>query len=170
MKVQDIMTKKIISIKATTPLVKIVALMRQYNISNLPVLDNENQLIGIVRERNLMSYESNLHLPSYIQFLEILSVKGDDQSIQQSLEAITQMPAQKIMEREVPVVRPTTDVRVVASIFTERDISSVPVINKKQEVVGIVSRVDLLGLMQQPKIIPKEPGKSSDYYYQILRL
>lgn len=161
-------------ISPKTSLVEIVDLMRQHDISSLPVVDKENRLLGIVRDQDLISHDHNLHLPSYIQFLELLSVEGKgDKSVEQSLKAVAQMPAKKIMEIEVPVVRPSTDIRVVASIFAERNISSVPVVNQRREIIGIICRVDLLDLMQQPKIAQNESKKSQgaiDYYYEVLKL
>lgn len=174
MRVSHIMTKDIIAISPKTSLVEIVDLMRKHDISSLPVVDDKNYLLGIVRDQDLISHDHNMHLPSYIQFLELLSVEGKGgKDVEQNLKAVAAMPAQKIMEREVPVVRPSTDIRVVASIFAERNISSVPVVNQERKLVGIVCRVDLLDLMQQPKIVQDKSKKSQgaiDYYYEILKL
>lgn len=174
MQVQNVMTKKVVCIDVKTPLFKIIQLMEKYNISSLPVTNEQKQLVGIVRERDLLSHDHNLHLPSYIQFLEALPKQGKaEKEIKSDLKMMIDLPAQVLMEREIAVVKPTTDIRVVAAILTEKDISSVPVINNKRQVVGIICRFDLLKLIKQPKPVKtlRHPQTSgTNYNYQILKL
>lgn len=174
MQAQDIMTKKVITIKATTPLVEIADLMKRHNISSLPVVNSENQIIGIIGEQDLISHDHDLHLPSYIQFLELLSKKGEaEEEINKDLKKIAQLPAKAMMGREIAVVELTTDVRVIAAIFTERKVSSVPVIDKERRIKGIISRVDLLNLMRRPKFsrrLGKKPSQPINYHYRVLKI
>lgn len=148
MQIREIMTSKVLTIESTTPLAEMVVLMRKNKFSSLPVVDSENHLKGMVRQGNLISHDTDLHLPSYIEFLEALPVKGDAQKeISQTIKSITQMPAAMLMDKELAVVNPETDVRVAAAIFTEQHVGSIPVVDEENCLKGLVCRGDLLALI-----------------------
>jgi len=50
----DIMTKDVISVKATTPIFDAMELMAQHDISGLPVVDDQDNLIGILSEKDVI--------------------------------------------------------------------------------------------------------------------
>jgi len=54
------------------------------------------------------------------------------------------MKASEIMTREVVTVHTATSVRHAATLLTERGITSLPVLDDDERVVGIVSEVDLI--------------------------
>lgn len=176
MQIQEIMTSNVLTIESTTPLTEIVVLMQKNKFSSLPVVDQEHHLKGMVRQENLISHDTDLHLPSYIEFLEALPVQGDARKeISQTIKSITQMPAAMLMERELAVVNPETDVRVAAAIFTEQHINSIPVVDEKNCLRGLVCRGDLLALIggyRQPFLKKSKSDKINHKVigYKILKL
>ena len=50
MRAHQIMTRKVITVKADTPVLDAANLMLQHNISGLPVVDERGRLIGMVSE------------------------------------------------------------------------------------------------------------------------
>lgn len=54
------------------------------------------------------------------------------------------MKARDVMTTKVRTVNPTTPVRTIARLLVSRRISAVPVVDKRQQVLGIVSEGDLL--------------------------
>ncbi|QHO75735.1 hypothetical protein ACH79_27055 [Bradyrhizobium sp. CCBAU 051011] len=54
MRAHQIMTRKVITVKAETPILEAANLMLQHHISGLPVVDNTGRLIGIVSEGDFM--------------------------------------------------------------------------------------------------------------------
>jgi len=174
MQIQEIMTPKVLTIELTTPLAEIVVLMRKNNFSSLSVVDHEHHLMGVVRQENLISHDTDLHLPSYIEFLEALPVEGDARKeISQAIKSVTQMPAAMLMEKEIAVVNPETDVRVVVAIFTEQHINSIPVVDEKNCLKGLVCRGDLLSLIgghRQSLAKKSKNDKINTIGYKILKL
>jgi CBS domain-containing protein len=53
-KIRDVMVKKMITVNKDTTLEQCMALMRQYNIRHLPVVEKE-QLLGLVSMRDVMA-------------------------------------------------------------------------------------------------------------------
>jgi CBS-domain-containing membrane protein len=62
------------------------------------------------------------------------------------VDFFTKTQAKDVMTREVICVQPTTSIRQLSEIFIEKNISSAPVINKDQKVVGFVSQTDIVEL------------------------
>ena len=55
LKAKDIMTKRVISVKANTPIYEALKLIATYGISGLPVVEDDMTLIGIVSEKDVLS-------------------------------------------------------------------------------------------------------------------
>jgi CBS domain-containing protein len=55
LKARDIMTKRVISVKANTPIYEALKLIATYGISGLPVVEDDMTLIGIVSEKDVLS-------------------------------------------------------------------------------------------------------------------
>ncbi|MEM4756334.1 MAG: CBS domain-containing protein [Candidatus Woesearchaeota archaeon] len=67
-KAQDIMKKKIIAVSKKATATQAIALMRKYNVSQLPVLDND-QVVGLITERALLEAWANNNPQAKIQNL-----------------------------------------------------------------------------------------------------
>ncbi len=55
LKAKDIMTKRVISVKADTPIYDALKLIASYGISGLPVVEDNMTLVGIVSEKDVLS-------------------------------------------------------------------------------------------------------------------
>lgn len=62
------------------------------------------------------------------------------------MDFFTKTLAKDVMTREIICVQPTTSIRQLSEIFIEKNISSVPVIDTDQKVVGFVTQTDLVEL------------------------
>lgn len=56
-RVRDVMTAEVVVVRDRTPFKEIVGLMRQHNVSALPVVDATDELVGIVSEADLLMKE-----------------------------------------------------------------------------------------------------------------
>ena len=54
MKVKDVMTRNVVSVKTNEPIVRAARLMLQNNISGLPVVNGEGDLVGMVTEGDFL--------------------------------------------------------------------------------------------------------------------
>ena len=61
MKVSDVMTSPVLTIEAESPLLQAVQIMLRRNISGLPVLDKQGQLVGMVTEGDLLRRTAKSH-------------------------------------------------------------------------------------------------------------
>ncbi len=54
-KAKDIMTKDVITVKTDTPIINVLELIAEHNISGLPVVEDDMTLVGIVSEKDVLS-------------------------------------------------------------------------------------------------------------------
>jgi CBS-domain-containing membrane protein len=116
-KAADIMTTNVITAKKDMVLTDVIALLLRWHVSALPVVDNENKMIGILSEIDLvnLTFDGNA---------------GDT-------------TVEEVMVTDIVSFSPNTELADLVQTFSKRHLRRVPIIDKGK-VVGIVSRRDIL--------------------------
>lgn len=110
----EVMTNKLFSIRAATPLHDAYEMMKEKRIHQIPVVDNKDHVIGVLEEKNLDA----LDIDDMFQVEDFVS------------------PTHSIREE--------TPLRSVIFYMLERRLSYVLVTNNKNDVTGIVTTDDLM--------------------------
>jgi CBS domain-containing protein len=144
--VGEVMTTQVISVREETPFKELIRLMKDHDLSGLPVLDSSGHLSGIVTEADLLDVvgEKSGVKKRHTQFgrlLDRLVTPGRDETIDKSTG---QMSARSLMTAELITSTPDTPVREAARLIVDSGVKRLPVIDEENRVVGIVSRQDLL--------------------------
>lgn len=129
MKVREIMTTKIITIKKNENVRTAVLKLRNAGVSGMPVLD-DGQVIGVFSEEDLLS-----------QFPDILM--DADQIPMIDVQELTSTLVEFSMGKPAIICSPDDDIKVVASVFLEKHIHRLPVVDDSG-LVGVVSLGDVL--------------------------
>ena len=116
-KAADIMTTNVISAKKDMVLTDVIALLLRWHISAMPVVDNEDKIVGIVSEIDLVN----------------LTFDGN------AADTIVE----EVMVTDIVSFSPNTELADLVQSFSKRHLRRVPIIDKGK-VVGIVSRRDIL--------------------------
>lgn len=141
---KDIMEKAVISIDGDMSVEEIAKILMKNKISGVPVIDEKKQVIGIVTEADLLSKEKEPRFPSYIEFLgSIIYIEGVKQ-YEEDLKKLVASKAKEIMTTPAHTVEENATIEEVAALMVEKRINRVPVVNTKGELVGIISRADML--------------------------
>jgi CBS domain-containing protein len=130
----------------------VVRLIREYGASALPVLDRAGRLVGIVSEADLLLKEEHATGEGS---LTRLSWRGDHERGNGQPPWIRRTKARGVTARDVmtsPVVTVTEGdaVALAARIMRENHVRRLPVMDAHGELVGIVSRSDLLTTFLRP--------------------
>ena len=147
MLVTQIMTPDVITVRPDTPINEVARLMSTQGISGVPVVDPASgELVGMITELDMIEREAEFDAPIYTTFLDALFViEGKDS--EEKLARILATRAEQLMERTVYSIREDASVEEVASLMFDRKVNPVPVMSKAGEVIGIVSRSDIVRLM-----------------------
>lgn len=105
-------------------------LMREYHIGGIPVVDEEKHLVGIVTNRDL-------------RFEQNLDKKVDDVMTKDGLVTTTQY----------------TNLDEAANILQENKIEKLPVIDKENHIVGLITYKDITKAKDKPMACKDEKGR-----------
>ena len=135
---KDAMTVEVIAVTSTTSLQETAATMAMHGISGVPVIDDRKAVVGVISEKDFLSQMGNNNTHSIMHVIvQCLSSKG--------CVAVPMCTgcAKDIMTSPAYTVVETTPIFEIASIFAEKNINRMPVLDKNGHLAGIVTRADI---------------------------
>jgi CBS domain-containing protein len=138
MNAADIMTRDVVTVTPETDLATVAQLLLEHKISALPVLDEQRRVVGILSEGDLLGSPSEKRTGG--SWLRLF--RGDAEL--EKLATARHLQVADVMTRRVVTVTDQTPIEAVASLMHRRKLKRVPVLHN-DELVGIVSRVDVIG-------------------------
>ena len=145
MDVKKIMTKKVVTCEADTPVKEVAKMLIKNKLTGMPVVEG-NKVIGIITEADLIMQKARIHIPSYIQLLDSYIYLEDPKEVEVELKKILGMTAKQVMTSEVISIEPDNTVQDLSTLIEEEHINPIPVIDG-EKLVGIVSRADVVKLL-----------------------
>ncbi len=150
MKVEEVMTREVITCTPADPIEKIVKLMSEKDVSGVPVLDG-GRLAGIVTEGDILkvlagpSESGTLWLPSPLEVWLEIPIKDVLQlrRMQKAAKDVGETPVKDVMTKDVITIEPGTDIEDAAAAMVRYKINRLPVV-EKGKLVGIVARNDII--------------------------
>lgn len=118
--VQDVMKTEVTRAYPATSARDVSYELMKGRFSGMPVVDDSEHVIGVVTE---------------IDLIEKSTLEAKE------LESLT---AEQVMTKDPVTVRDNVPLKEAAKILEERHIIRVPVVNKDNKLVGILSRADIL--------------------------
>lgn len=146
----DVMTKNdLITVTKETTVRNLAELFTKNRVSSFPVVDENNELVGIVTETDLIEQDKSLHIPTVISIFDWVLYLESDKKFEKELKKMTGQTVGDIYSPDVASVKPTAPLTEVADLMTKSKIHAVPVTEGKK-LVGVVSRIDLIRSMIEP--------------------
>ncbi|CAN5354471.1 MAG: CBS domain-containing protein [Chloroflexia bacterium] len=146
--VTQIMTVEVLATAPDTSIAQVARTMSEKGISGLPVIDADNNLVGIITETDIISHEIQVDTPTFVPILDwIIRMPGD--TSEDDLRRVLATSAGQLMTAPVYSVTVDATVREVATLMFERKVNPVPVLNHDNRVVGIISRSDIVRLIAE---------------------
>jgi len=113
----DIMTTNVVTAKKNMVLTDAIALLLRWHISAMPVVDDDDRIVGIVSE------------------IDLVNLTFDGNARDTTVE--------EIMVTDIVSFSPDTQLAELVQTFSKKHLRRVPIVDKGK-VVGIVSRRDIL--------------------------
>jgi CBS domain-containing protein len=146
MKVRDVMTRDVFLARPDTPVHRIAQIMRDRNVSGVPVVDAEQRVVGIVSELDLIVRNTRLDPPAFFQILDGRIPLESPAHYQQRLRHMLGTRASDVMTERVVVTGPDTELEDLAALMVKQGVNPVPVV-EDGKLVGVVSRYDIVRMM-----------------------
>ena len=147
----DIMVTNVISVRPDASVKDVAEILLARRISALPVVDEANNLLGIISEADLIHRAEVGTERPYSWWIEFL--QGREVLAQNYIKEHARLAAD-IMTRQVVTVTADTPLREIVSLLEKHGIKRVPVVDKGK-LTGIVSRADLVQALLRAQQAPQ---------------
>ncbi len=152
-KAKECMTTDVIAVEDNESIKYLFKLLDKSGILGVPVVDEKRRVIGIVTESDLIEHFTTLKTPKSINLLGGIVYLDDIADFNENLKDHCAETVKDIMNKEVITVHEDVALLEIINLMSEKKISRLPVINKKDELVGIITRTDVVHQLAKIKKI-----------------
>ncbi len=148
MNVKDVMNSDVISCRPDDEISNAAQLLKEQNISGLPVVD-EGKVVGIVTEADILKLlkvpeHGGLWLPSPFEVIEIpIRELINWEDTKHMLTDIGSKPIRDIMESEVYAISADSSIEDASLMMMKHKVNRLPVLDG-ETLVGIITRGDII--------------------------
>jgi CBS domain-containing protein len=139
MRVLDIMTIDVLTTTPDTTLKAAARMMVRAGVSGIPVVDDEGALVGIITEADFLEREADR------SERRLLTTVIRDRGPVVDAETVGE-----VMTRDPVVIFPEASVTEAARVMAHNHVKRLPVVDAAGELVGIVSRADVVAVFTRP--------------------
>lgn len=132
MLVQDWMTTDVLSITPDTSMMRASRLMKDNKVRRLPVVDEQNRVVGIVSDRDIK---------------EASPSKATTLDMHELYYLLSEVKIKDIMTKSPVCATGRDSVEGVALVMTERHFGGMPVVNDAGKLIGIITDSDIFKLL-----------------------
>ncbi|SDK44103.1 acetoin utilization protein AcuB [Maridesulfovibrio ferrireducens] len=132
MLVKNWMTKDVITLTPERSMMKAAKLMKDKEISRLPIVDDEGVLVGIVSDRDIK---------------EASPSKATTLDMHELYYLLSEIKLKDIMSRKVLTVSIEDTVEKAAVVLDENKIGGIPVVDAENKCVGIITNTDVFRVL-----------------------
>jgi CBS domain-containing membrane protein len=135
--VGDVMTKNVVTVSPDTDLHEAARLLSENKISGMPVIDSNNRVVGVISEADILVLAGMKKEHTFKDILRgILGEQVPTRKAGDKVQHVMSFP---------PITSMADDgVAEVARILDERRIKRLPVVDDEGNLIGIVSRADII--------------------------
>ncbi|MGW0205458.1 CBS domain-containing protein [Streptomyces sp. NPDC003233] len=147
-KVGSVMATDVVRASYGTPFKEVARLLAHHRISGLPVVDEDQKVIGVISETDLMARQAETPDP-YAPKRRFRAVALTPGERRRAAKAAARTAGQLMTEPPVTVRAEDTIVEA-ARTMAQRRVERLPVVDEEDRLVGIVTRRDLLQVFLRP--------------------
>ena len=148
-KAKDIMTTDVKVAKQTDTIKSIAKILIHEKIGGLPVVDEDNRVVGIISETDIIKKEKHVAVPEFITFLQGVIYIEDFKKMEKDIQDIAAVQVKDLMSKEVIKVYEDDTFDDVANIMIKKSVNRVPVVDKDNKIKGIICRYDIIKSMYE---------------------
>jgi CBS domain-containing protein len=151
MKVKDFMIKDVISVHPEASIKEVMKTFVEKKIGGLPIVNDEGLLKGIITDGDILRAIKPIdrHIQDYFNLITYIQ----EQNMESRLSELADLPIIKIAKtRGIITVSPEDDMKKVVVILAKHHFKKLPVIDKENKVIGVISRGDAIRNIQTTMI------------------
>ena len=140
MKISACMKRNVISIWETATIREAAAVFAKEHVGLLPIVDEQNKLVGVIGLRDLISLE----LPDFIRFVSDVDFVHDFGAVETTRPKpeVLDQSIKLLMKSAITVYEDSGLLRTYA-LMLQHQLHDIPVVSIDDQLVGMASRVDI---------------------------
>ncbi len=142
--VKDIMSTNIVSVKPNTEITEATRLLLEKRFNGLPVVDENNKVVGIICQSDLIAQQKSLPIPTLFSFLDGFIPLKSTKKLEKEIQKIAAITVADAMVKNPVTVRPDSRIETVAALMVDNNFHTLPVLDDDDKLVGIVGKEDVL--------------------------
>jgi len=147
-KVGSVMTTEVVRATYGTPFKEVAGLLGEHRISGLPVVDEDDQVIGVVSETDLMAHQAEA--PDPYEPKKRFRLADLTRGAKRRAAKATARTAGQLMTEPPVTVHADDTIVEAARTMAQHRVERLPVLDEEQRLVGIVTRRDVLQVFLRP--------------------
>ena len=144
---RDFMEKFVFSVPPEVTVHELIRIFVSHNMSAIPVVDEDNHLIGIVSEGDLLYKKVRPHIPRHLDVLGGTIYYCGYGRYEKSFKKILATKASDLMTEKTRCVTPDTPMSTITSLMIDEHLKTVPVVDEEKHLVGMITRHDILTVL-----------------------
>lgn len=140
MTVADLMTKDVVTVKKDTPLEEAARRLTGLRISGMPVVDDQDKVIGVIGELDIMSVLRGKKTRSFKDLFR--RILGEPSPMRKEGDQVGH-----VMSTPAITIKSSFDVRDAARVLDSHRIKRLPVVDDDGKLIGVISRADIVRAM-----------------------
>ena len=140
----EIMTEKVVSVRPSDEVEKAARLLLEHKISGLPVVDDENRVVGMISEGDLVLRAKEVKAPAFSEILGGVVFLESQKRFFTELKKTIALSVGELMTNKVYTVGEEATLEQIATLMSAKGINRVPVVDKDNKLLGIVTRQDII--------------------------
>ena len=139
----DVMTTDVMVVKTKTTLKDLAHILYDNRINGVPVVDDEGLLIGIICESDLIRKDKKLHIPTVVAVFDAVLYLESPRKFEKEIQRLNATTVEDLYTKKPITVDEKTPIDEIATLMTEKNIHTLPVMDGKR-MVGIIGKADLI--------------------------
>lgn len=145
MNVASMMSTPVFTATKDTPIAEVVRTMKERRVSAVPVVDDDQKVIGVLTVSDLIPQSRNAPA-SNVQLMSLQDEYVDFASLGSAYQKLARTAAADVMQDKIVTVHPDAEMGTVARMMIDHELGALPVVREDGVLVGIVTRTDVARL------------------------
>jgi CBS domain-containing protein len=140
---RDIMSHEVITVTENANVKELARVLAIHQISGVPVINEEGNLVGVVTESDLIFQTKKVHIPTVITILDSVFYLENPHKMGDELKKMAGVLVKDILTGSPVTVEEETSLEEIATIMAEKNMHTLPVMNNGV-IVGVIGKKDII--------------------------
>jgi len=140
------MTREVITVNKNLPIKELSKLFIENRFNGVPVVNDDNQVVGVVTQGDLIEQNKSLHIPTVIALFDAVLFLESEKKFEADVKKLTGTKVEDIYHEHAISVAPTADISEITTLMAEQDVHTLPVLDG-DKLVGIIGKRDVIRAM-----------------------